>query len=230
MANKILFSEDESGTRKVISLWLRKAGYEVVEAQNGVDAWEKLQDYVPDMVITDLSMPEMGGMELCRKIKLSDKLAGVPVIVFTSHDEVDRQVEGAAAGADAYLSKDTDLRVLLARIDVLLKEKNRHDEETAREVATIRKATLAQSVTTLAHHISNGIMAIHSAASVIDPENIEHVQRLQNVCQTESRKILHVLKALKKMAEYEELKTTTYVGDELMFDLDTELENLGGQG
>jgi adenylosuccinate lyase len=124
------------------------------------------------------------------------------------------------------MSKDTDPRLLRARIDALIKDRTRHDEATARKVQSVQRQTLSQSVTTIAHHINNSVMSIHSAATVIDVNDPEHVRKLQQVCRLEARKILSVIKALQTMAEFDELKTTPYLGEEMMFDLELELSKL----
>ena len=228
MTTRVLYAEDDAGTRRVIALALSKMGYIVKATKDGKEAWEALPEFHPDIVLTDLSMPEMDGAELCRRIRENGPTSSMPIIVLTSHRDVDYQVQGAEAGADAYLVKDTDLRVLNARMQALLKTTTRNAETTRREVESVQRQTLSQSVTTVAHHINNSVMAISSAARVIDPANAEHVAKLQHVCQLESRKILFVLKALKKMADTEELKSTTYVGEELMFDLAEGLKSLAG--
>jgi DNA-binding response OmpR family regulator len=222
----ILIVEDEPEIRSMTAKWLVRSGYEVLEAENGRLGWERVQQNHPDIVLTDVAMPEMDGVELCRLIKLGDATAKTPVLIFTSHSEAELQVAGTQAGADAYVPKNTDLRILLARIEALLEARSRAQEETDRTVASTRKLTLSQSVTTLAHHINNSVMAIHAMAGVVDPTNVEHARKLKQVCQVEARKMLLVLRALKEMAEREELKTTVYVGKELMFDLEAELAQL----
>jgi len=226
MPARILYVEDDASARRVFAITLRKSGYDVAEAADGAEGWELVRQRAFDVVLTDLNMPEMSGAELCRRIKTDEELSETPVIVFTSHSEVDNEIEGTEAGADAYMSKDTDPRVLRARIEALIKERTRQVEATARKVQSVQRQTLSQSVTTLAHHINNSVMSIHSAATVIDRDNPEHVRKLQQVCRLEARKILSVLKALKTMAEFEELKTTPYLGEDMMFDLEAELSKL----
>jgi len=226
MRRTILLVEDETNIRHLMRRWLEHLGYEVYDAPDGKRGWELVQEHMPELVMTDIAMPEMDGVELCRLIKLTDKTSGIPVLVFTSYSETESQLAGAEAGADAYLSKETDLRVLQARIEALLKARLRQSEATRREVASVRRQTLSQSVTTLAHYINNSVMAIHATAGVIDPTKPDQAEKLQRVCQAEARKILVVLRALKRMAEEEDLKTTVYVGHETMFDLEAELARL----
>jgi len=218
----ILLVEDEPAIRSMTAQWLSRNGYAVDEAENGKAAWDHIQQTPPEVVITDVAMPEMDGVELCRLIKTTGSTAGIPVLMFTSHSEADLQLAGTEAGADAYLPKDGDLRVLKARIEALAAARSRALLETEQT----RRLTLSQSVTTLAHHINNSVMAIHATAAVVDPNDPRQAHKLRQVCQTEARKMLLVLKALKAMAERDELKTTVYVGKELMFDLEAALKQL----
>ncbi len=226
MRKTILFVDDEPDVRRTMRYWLASLGYRAIDAVDGEHAWKLVQEHTPDLVMTDVAMPQMDGVELCRRIKLTEATAGIPVIMFTSHDQTDLQLAGTEAGADAYVSKETDFRILQARLEAILKDRTRQSEATQRQVETAKRQTLSQTVTTLAHHINNSVMAIHATASAIDPASPDHARTLRRVCQTEARKMLTVLRALKKMAEEEELKTTVYVGSELMFDLERELTRL----
>ncbi len=222
----ILLVEDQSDVRHLIRLWLQRLGYAVYEATNGREGWEAVSRRKPDIVLSDIAMPEMDGVELCRRIKTSEGTADIPVIMFTSLKEAEIQLAGTSAGADAYLSKDADPRILKARIEALLAARTRQSETTAKQLDTARRQTLGQTVITLAHHLNNSLISIHATASVVKSDNVDDAKKLQQVCLMESRKMLVVLKALKQMADEEELKTTVYVGSEVMFDLEAELARL----
>ena len=226
MRKTILFVDDEPDFRRTMVYWLESLGYRAIDAVDGDHGWRLVQHHLPDLVMTDVAMPQVDGVELCRRIKLTETTAGIPVVMFTGHNETNLQLAGTEAGADGYVSKETDLRILQARIEAILKDRVRQSQSTQREITTARRQTLSQAVTTLAHHINNSVMAIHATASAIDPDNPDHGRTLQRVCQTEARKMLTVLRALKRMADEEELRTTVYVGKELMFDLETELARL----
>jgi len=224
----ILLVEDQEDYRHLMRRWLEARGYRVIEAADGRAGWAALQEHGADLVLTDIAMPVMDGVALCRQIKATEATAAVPVIMLTSHTEAPTQLAGTNAGADGYIAKDSDARLIEARIAALVKERARQTEATRREVEAARKQTLSQAVITLAHHMNNSLMGIHATASVIDPTRPEHALKLQRVCQAEARKMFAVLRALRKMAEEEGLRTTVYVGSELMFDLEAELARLTG--
>ena len=97
--------------------------YDICYAFNGREGIEKARDVMPDLIITDLMMPEMNGLEVCRQVRNDEIISHVPIIVITAKvSEADR-IEGLEAGADAYLCKpfnDTELRV---RVEKLLEQR-----------------------------------------------------------------------------------------------------------
>ena len=106
MRKHILIVDDEPSIRKVLGAHLRRDGYDVTAAASGVEAIETLQEEGADLVITDLRMPGMDGLELLRWVKQS--YPGLPVIMLTAHGTVDSAVEALKRGAQDYLTKPFD--------------------------------------------------------------------------------------------------------------------------
>jgi CheY-like chemotaxis protein len=227
MPATILLVEDEADIRMLTRMWLEAEGYTVREADDGQMAWESIAQTAPDIVLTDMAMPVMDGAELCGLIKSTEETSGIPVVILTSHTEVATRMAGTDAGADAYISKYDDRGILRSRIEALLAAGVRQSEVVRREVETAELRTLGQTVITLAHHLNNSLMSISATAEVIDSGNTDHAERLKSVCTVEVRKMFRVMGALREMAEAQELKTTRYVGTELMFDLESDLKKLG---
>ena len=102
----LLVVDDSATTRMLISLTLKKSPkYRIVEATNGAEAVEKLGTQPVDIVLTDINMPKMGGLELISYIRSSHSSPKVPIVVITTEGEEDARDRGLALGADAYLSK-----------------------------------------------------------------------------------------------------------------------------
>ena len=114
----ILVVDDEELIRWSISEHLRGRGQDVIEAADGVEALEKVESHAPDLIITDLKMPRMGGLELLQHLR--DQNRGMPVIVITAHGAVESAVEATRMGARAYLSKPFDLREVAIKVDQVL--------------------------------------------------------------------------------------------------------------
>lgn len=112
-SGKILVVDDEPQIRRVVRVILVGAGYEVVDARSGESALLKFREFLPDMVLLDLNMPGVGGLETCRAIR---ETSDVPIIVLTVRNTEDDKVEALDAGADDYVTKPFGKKELLARI------------------------------------------------------------------------------------------------------------------
>ena len=115
----IALVDDEENIRETVGYALRKDGYQVDVYSDGLEAWEAFQERLTDVVVLDIMMPRMDGLELCRRVRgLSESL---PIIFLTSRDEEFDRVLGLELGADDYLCKPFSMRELLARIKVLFR-------------------------------------------------------------------------------------------------------------
>jgi len=116
---KILIAEDNVTTRRILETILVKWNYDVISACDGNDAWEKLQkNNRPKLIILDWMMPGINGVEICRRLRRTDPVDPIYIILLTARDEKNDIVEGLGAGADDYISKPFDTEELRARIDV----------------------------------------------------------------------------------------------------------------
>jgi DNA-binding response OmpR family regulator len=133
--------DDEATIRETVEYALTREGYRTCAHANGADAWESFQNALPDLVILDILMPRMDGLELCRRLRgLSDSL---PIIFLTSRDEEFDRVLGLELGADDYLCKPFSMRELIARVKVLFRRLDlRQDVAPAGEEALLRAGDL----------------------------------------------------------------------------------------
>lgn len=119
MIPRILLAEDEEHLRDNIKMNLELEGYEVVAVNNGLDALKKFRDQRFNLVILDVMMPEMDGLEACQQIRLEDM--EIPVLFLTAKDSSQDVVRGLKQGADDYLTKPFNLEELLLRTKALVK-------------------------------------------------------------------------------------------------------------
>ena len=110
---KLLLIDDESQILRTLQVTLGSQGYEIKTASNGLDGLILFREWRPDLVITDLSMPEMSGVELCREIRA---IAQTPIIVLSVREQEGAKVAALDAGADDYVTKPFNIQELKARI------------------------------------------------------------------------------------------------------------------
>ena len=142
---KILVADDESRMRKLVNDFLSKKGYVVVEAGDGAEALDIFfNDKEISLVILDVMMPKADGWQVCREIREYSK---VPVIMLTAKSEERDELSSFEAGADEYISKPFSLKVLLARVEALLRRSNILDAEQRVEAGGIVIDKAAHQVT-----------------------------------------------------------------------------------
>lgn len=115
---KILIVEDDTGISDFVNLELQHEGFETEVADNGRIALEKFESFHPDLILLDIMLPELSGLEVLRRIR---KTSNVPVIVLTARGETYDRVNGLNAGADDYISKPFEIEELLARMRAVLR-------------------------------------------------------------------------------------------------------------
>jgi two-component system phosphate regulon response regulator PhoB len=121
MKSKILVVDDEPDALELIEVNLKGAGFEVLSAANGRQALEKARATLPALILLDVMLPEMDGLEVCKSLRRDPKTAGIPVIMLTARAaEIDRVV-GLELGADDYITKPFSPRELVLRVNNLLK-------------------------------------------------------------------------------------------------------------
>ncbi len=125
---KILVVDDELQITRVLRRSLSAHGYEVRTASNGVSALDTFGDFRPDLIITDFSMPEMDGIELCRAVRQTSE---VPIIVLSVRGEEKVKVEALDAGADDYITKPFGMNELLARVRATLRRAPEENQTAA---------------------------------------------------------------------------------------------------
>jgi two-component system, OmpR family, response regulator MprA len=118
-APRILFAEDDPGVREALARALRFEGYDVQTASDGGEALELVGEHPPDLVVLDVMMPFVDGLDVCRRVR--EKYRQLPILMLTARHEISDRVAGLDAGADDYLAKPFALDELLARIRALLR-------------------------------------------------------------------------------------------------------------
>ncbi len=120
MAKIIMTVDDAASVRQMVSFTLQEAGYDVVEAVDGLDALEKINSSNIDMLITDMNMPNMGGIELIRKVRAIPRIKFIPIIMLTTESQEAKKQEGKKAGATGWIVKPFRPEQLVAVVKKVL--------------------------------------------------------------------------------------------------------------
>ena len=121
---KVLVVDDEPDLIELVSYNLSQAGYDVITATNGFDAIQVAAAQKPNLILLDVMMPELPGTEVARRLRADPRTGAIPIVMLTAKGTESDQLTGLALGADDYIVKPFSMKVLLARIDAVLRRAN----------------------------------------------------------------------------------------------------------
>lgn len=189
----ILLVEDEPELRQFMFGMLTRH-FEVSTAGDGLEALEMIGKQRPDLILTDIMMPRLNGIDLCRTLKNDARLQHIPVILLTARGESESELKGYAAGADDFVSKPFHTEVILARVRAHLKMRAL-SLQIADQARLASAGTLAAG---LAHEVKNPINAILSAAKVLEAGGSSKVpsERLLGLIVDGAQRVNEIVSAL----------------------------------
>ena len=126
---KVLIVDDEEHIRELIKFNLKKEGYGTEVAVNGTEALKVIREIKFDLILLDLMLPEIDGLEVCKEIRRNEETSDIPVMMITAKGEEFDKVLGLELGADDYITKPFSIRELMARVKALLRRSNVKKEE-----------------------------------------------------------------------------------------------------
>jgi two-component system alkaline phosphatase synthesis response regulator PhoP len=134
----ILLVDDEPDILEFLGYNLRKEGYKVLTASNGKDAISTAKKETPDLIVLDVMMPEMDGMEVCKELRKISALKNVMIAFLTARNEDYSQISGLDSGADDYITKPIKPNVFTSRIKALLRRISKNSSENIIEISNIK--------------------------------------------------------------------------------------------
>jgi adenylate cyclase len=155
---RILIVDDNEHNRAILAARLGAHGYATAEACDGVEALEMVGSEAPDLILLDVSMPRMDGLEVCRRLRSDPNVGLVPIILVTARSDSKDVVAGLEAGADEYLAKPIDQQALVARVRSMLRIKELHDRIKQQAVE------LAQLNDSLERRVAEQVVQIERAS------------------------------------------------------------------
>jgi DNA-binding response OmpR family regulator len=131
VASRVLIVEDDADIAQLVAHYLEKAGFTTDRVANGRDALAAIATRIPDVMVLDLMLPHMDGLEVCRVLRASDKTSRIPIVMLTARAEESERIVGLEIGADDYLAKPFSPNELVARVRALLRRVHRGADSTA---------------------------------------------------------------------------------------------------
>ncbi len=167
---RILVVDDSPINLKLVSAALTPAGYEIITAQNGREALQRVEGIEPDMIILDVMMPELNGYEVCRRLRQRANLGQLPIMMLTANDSLEERINGLEAGADDYMSKPFEVPELQARVKALLRRAAPAQAMTATrqgKVIAVFSLRGGIGVSTLATNLAAGLAQLWGQPTVL---------------------------------------------------------------
>ena len=152
---RVLLVDDEPGIRNAVQAYLEDEGFEVSTAIDGEEGWQKAQQMMPDVLISDVMMPRCDGYELLKKIREDERLGGTPIIFLTAKGMTIDRTQGYQAGVDDYIPKPFDPDELVARVRNVVKRQERLLAEAAR-FADTDVSQMARQITEIKSMLTQG--------------------------------------------------------------------------
>lgn len=203
MARRILIVDDDEALAYAEQAILEEAGYKVLYAADGAAAVELLSRESVDLVLLDVSMPNMDGYQVCRWVRQNPNTARLNILMITARGSVEEMVAGFDAGADDYLSKPFEVPEFLARVKAQLRLR----ELQERLIAMEKSATIGQMVITLSHEINNPLTSVLWHAGLVQDRLREQLSIDESILtslkaiEEEARRIEKVINQLRSMEE-----------------------------
>ena len=133
MAQQLLLVDDEPGLREAVQAYLEESDFDVTVASNAQEGWELLQQKLPDLVITDIMMPQVDGYQFLKQMREDPRFKTLPVVFLTARGMTSDRIQGYQAGCDAYISKPFDPDELVAIVQNLLQRRASQNSEDGSE-------------------------------------------------------------------------------------------------
>ena len=135
MSARVLVVEDDPDIAELVARYLEKAGYAATRVSSGRDALDAVRAKAPDLIVLDVMLPHVDGLEVCRLLRANEQTAGIPIIMLTARAEESERIVGLEMGADDYLAKPFSPNELVARVRALLRRAQRQDAPSGRPLA-----------------------------------------------------------------------------------------------
>ncbi len=224
MKTKILIVDDEPMNLDFFDLMLSKLGFEVISADNGFDALEKVKELHPDLILLDNVMPKMSGWQVTRLLKEDEeykRYRDIPVIMFSAMDDVKDKIEGFELGVDDYITKPFNFSEVIARIRAVLKNREMYRRFLHNDQRMQFGKALSESVKLVIGSFQSPLEQILSDSRVLDLDDRTAVEKFVAKVKEETADILASFKRLEEnIVPFMELEDKDSSQSSLIMDFD----------
>jgi signal transduction histidine kinase len=173
MSVRVLLVDDEPRNLRLLEVWLSPFGYDLIRAEGGREAIEVFERTRPDLILLDVMMPDLDGIDVLTHVRAHESASHIPVILVTGQTEREDRLRGYEAGADEFLEKPVDRALLLARVRTLLRLKEAGDELLRRNVLLEQLRREQRELTEfIIHDLKNPLSIIHMNLGWMRAENV----------------------------------------------------------
>lgn len=206
--NKILIVEDHADMRHYLKQEL-EGEYEIFEAVNGEDGLNKAMKHNPDLIISDIMMPLMDGLEFCKKIKTDERTSHISVILLTARSSQENKMEGFETGADDYLVKPFDGKELLLRIHNILETRRKLREKFGKslniepnsiEITSVDQKFLKRAIEIIEEHIDDSEFSVETYSKLVGMSRVSLYNKLKSLTNHSVQEFIFVIR-LKRAAQ-----------------------------
>ncbi len=199
MKAKILIVDDEPMNLDFFDLMLSKLGFEVLSADNGLDALEKVKEVHPDLILLDNVMPKMSGWQVTKILKTDDEYQqyrDIPIIMFSAMDDVQDKIEGFELGVEDYITKPFNFSEVIARIRAVLKNREVYRTMLRKDQSMRLGKTLSDSVKLVIDSLKSPLGQILTDSEDLDTSDSEEVKKFVSKVKKETSGILSSFKEI----------------------------------
>jgi signal transduction histidine kinase/ligand-binding sensor domain-containing protein/CheY-like chemotaxis protein len=182
----LLIVEDNDEVRTFIVRVFRDH-YRILEASNGAQGLALAQEYIPDLILSDVMMPGMDGMELCRKVKTDDRTSHIPVILLSARTAVTHRIEGMETGADDYVTKPFSAQELDARVKNLIEQRKKLRAKFSRQlmvpeevtITSVDEKLLKRTIDYIQEHMSDPDLNVEKVAAEVGMSRVHFYRKIR---------------------------------------------------
>ncbi len=227
MKTKILIVDDEPMNLDFFDLMLSKLGFDVVSADNGLEALEKVKESHPDLILLDNVMPKMSGWQVTRVLKTDDdyrEYRDIPVIMFSAMDDVQDKIEGFELGVDDYITKPFNFSEVIARIRAVLKNREVYRKMLQRDQTMNMGRALSESVRIVIDSLKNPLGQILKDSENLDLGNQDEIKKFVANVKNGTSGILSSFEKLEEdIMNFEDHGVLTSVDDTFLKEFDKKI-------